>query len=246
MWSVSKAASSNSNIAACCVGVWTTVTTSHWAEWTAFCQCWYRRFQMKSTIIRYCFFFGWYHTDIWNHYWDSTSEYHINHLNTWFYRLILFLSPPSSMFGVLLRRRMAAIDCDDDCVSSLLTLPTPPPTPPPPQAPVVSSLHVLPLPHPQWNAPGLRSEPTAHLSPEHLHQGPAGPGDGVTLHRALPQLWEHLQGERSVWPVTSSPTWAPLAHACGGRRGGMRRLPSADTFGRYNFVPTLSSMYHRS
>lgn len=63
-----------------------------------------------------------------------------------------------------------------------------------PQAPV-APLRVLPLPVSQRDASGLSVRAKAHLSPQHLHQGPPGWGGGNTVHRALPQLWEHLQGE---------------------------------------------------
>lgn len=65
---------------------------------------------------------------------------------------------------------------------------------PSPQAPV-PSLHVLPLPISQRDAPGLHLGAKAHFSPQHLYQGAPGRGQGDALHRALSQLREHLQGE---------------------------------------------------
>lgn len=186
----------------------------------------------ESMIIHY----DWYWTDILCYYPIFTFQMKSTKNETfWFPFLLSVNSVPISSIQYVLYSE----DGWPPLIVMIIVFP-PSPDPAHPQAPVVSSLHVLPLPHPQWNAPGLRAGPATHLSPEHLHQGPAGAGDGVTLHRALPQLWEHLQGEHSVWPVTRSPTSEPLAHAC----GGVSAAP--DTFSRYNFIPTLSSMHHRS
>uniref|UniRef100_G3NK81 Ring finger protein 207a n=1 Tax=Gasterosteus aculeatus TaxID=69293 RepID=G3NK81_GASAC len=52
----------------------------------------------------------------------------------------------------------------------------------------VAALGVFPLAVPQRDAAGLGVRPKARLSPQRLHQGAPGRGEGNALHRALPQL----------------------------------------------------------